>query len=88
MAKATPCAVGVATALTAGVLRIVADRHWGSDVLVGFGLGAVVGYFDTWGPFDLLKFETRDARGDISMKGIVLPQATPGQFGARLMMVF
>ena len=35
--------VGVAT--TTGVLRIVADRHWASDVLVGSAVGASVGYF-------------------------------------------
>jgi len=55
-ARAAPCALGVAAALATGLLRISADRHWGSDVLAGFGIGALVGYFDTWGPLDLLKF--------------------------------
>ncbi|MBL8744372.1 MAG: phosphatase PAP2 family protein, partial [Myxococcales bacterium] len=36
--------VGVtASAITTGVLRLVADRHWASDVLVGFALGFGLG---------------------------------------------
>ncbi len=36
--------IGVsASALTTGLLRIVADRHWASDVLVGFGIGFGLG---------------------------------------------
>ncbi len=87
-ARAAPCALGVATALTTGLLRISADKHWGSDVLVGFGIGALVGYFDTWGPLDLLKFSTRNSKGQVSSQGLVVPQVQDGRFGARLVMQF
>lgn len=87
-AHVTPCAVGIVAALATGTLRVVADRHWTSDVLAGFAIGAVVGYFDTWGPLDLLEFETRDVRGDVSARGIVLPQIRDGRIGFQLSMTF
>jgi len=87
-ARAGPCALGVATALVAGTLRVASDRHWGTDVLVGFGLGALIGSFDTWGPFDWLRIERRDAKGEISARGGVLPWASDGRFGARLALVY
>jgi membrane-associated phospholipid phosphatase len=87
-ARAAPCALGIASALATGLLRVSADRHWGSDVLIGFGVGALVGYFDTWGPLDLLKFKTRDRAGRISSRGLVLPSLQDGRFGARMVMVF
>lgn len=34
---------GGALALTTGLLRIAADRHWSSDVLAGMGLGTAIG---------------------------------------------
>lgn len=87
-AKAAPCALGVVAAFTTGALRLAADRHWTSDVFVGFAVGAVVGYFDTWGPLDLLKFTTRNSKGHISSRGIILPHAREGRLGAQLVMVF
>ncbi len=41
---ALACAGMVGLATTTGVLRIVADRHWASDVIVGSAVGAGVGY--------------------------------------------
>lgn len=87
-ARATPCLLSAATALTTGLLRISADRHWATDVIAGFTLGGLVGYFDTWGPFDLLRFETRNAKGQVSSRGVVLPAAIEGQLGAQVMLVF
>lgn len=87
-AKVAPCALGAAAALTTGALRMASDRHWGTDVLLGFTVGALVGYFDTWGPLDLLKFSTRDSGGRVSSTGIVLPSANNGALGAQVMMVF
>ncbi len=87
-AKASPCVLGVATALGTGLLRMAADRHWATDVLAGFTLGGLIGYFDTWGPLDLLKFETRDSGGEISARGMVMPASIEGKLGARVMMVF
>ncbi len=43
-ADAAICALTVATATTTGVLRIVADRHWPTDVMLGALLGTATGY--------------------------------------------
>lgn len=37
------CGVAVAAGTTTGVLRLAADAHWASDVLVGFSIGAAIG---------------------------------------------
>ena len=87
-ARYTPCALGITTALATGLLRMSADKHWGTDVLVSFAVGGLVGYFDTWGPLDLLRFTTYDSGGRVASTGIVLPFAREGQIGARLAMVF
>ncbi|HEY6557372.1 MAG TPA: phosphatase PAP2 family protein [Polyangiaceae bacterium] len=38
------CGVALASALTTGALRVVADRHWMTDILVGAGIGGALGY--------------------------------------------
>jgi membrane-associated phospholipid phosphatase len=38
------CAAALAGMLTTGALRVVADKHWNSDVLVGHLLGLSIGY--------------------------------------------
>jgi membrane-associated phospholipid phosphatase len=35
---------GIAISLTTGYLRIAADKHWATDVLTGWALGAAIGY--------------------------------------------
>jgi membrane-associated phospholipid phosphatase len=35
---------GVALSLTTGYLRIAADKHWSTDILTGWVVGAAVGY--------------------------------------------
>lgn len=87
-ARIAPCGLGLAAALTAGMLRISSDRHWASDVLAGFGIGAVVGYFDSAGPFEWLRLDKRDASSRIEMSGRVLPFASEGRFGAQWTMVY
>jgi len=42
------CPGALAVAATTGVLRIVSDRHWASDVLAGAALGTAVGLTVSW----------------------------------------
>jgi membrane-associated phospholipid phosphatase len=87
-AQVLPCALGAGAALTTGALRIVADKHWGTDVIVGLTVGATIGYFDTWGPFDWLRFELESDDLAWHVRGIVLPYAGGGELGARLALTF
>jgi hypothetical protein len=43
-ADLTPCLFMIAVSGATGVSRIVADRHWASDVIGGWGAGALAGY--------------------------------------------
>jgi hypothetical protein len=88
IARFTPCALGLGAAVATGALRIVADKHWSTDVIVGLAVGATVGYFDTWGPFDLLRFETQSDDLNWNIHGIVLPYADDGEFGVRMGLTF
>ncbi len=87
-AQALPCALGVSAAVATGALRIVADRHWGTDVFVGLGLGFTIGYLDTWGPFDYLDFEMESSNRSWQVRGILLPYAGDGEIGARIALAF
>jgi membrane-associated phospholipid phosphatase len=87
-AQVVPCLLGASAAVTTGVLRIVADRHWGTDVLVGLGVGATIGYLDTWGPFDHLRFEMESDDHAWQVRGMVLPYAADGALGARVALTF
>ena len=56
------CALATTGAVASGVSRMLADRHYASDVLVGFGLGFGFGYAVP----TLLHF-ARDEHSDISL---------------------
>jgi membrane-associated phospholipid phosphatase len=43
-ADLTPCLLMIGVSLTTGVERLVADKHWASDVITGWGVGAFSGY--------------------------------------------
>jgi membrane-associated phospholipid phosphatase len=43
-ADVAPCALLVGMSLTTGITRLVADLHWASDVVIGWGVGAFAGY--------------------------------------------
>jgi hypothetical protein len=88
LARVAPCAMGIAWSLTTGLLRIAGDKHWATDVLTGWAVGALVGYFDVPGPFDLLRFEIQGEHGEIAAEGMVLPYAGPDGIGARLSVRF
>ena len=86
--RAAPCGLGVAVSLTTGLLRISGDKHWATDVLVGWAVGGLIGFFDVPGPFDLLKFRWRGSDGESAAEGMVMPYAGPGRLGANLSMRF
>jgi hypothetical protein len=83
-----PCALGLGAALTTGALRMVADRHWGSDVIVGVLVGSTVGFFDTWGPFDLLRFEAKSDGLNWDINGLILPYVDGREYGVRVGLSF
>ena len=87
-ARIAPCALGAASAFVSGTLRVASDRHWGTDVLVGFGVGALIGAFDPWGPLEWLRYERRDASGDVTARGMWLPYAREGAVGAQWTLVY
>jgi membrane-associated phospholipid phosphatase len=87
-ARAIPCVLGAGLAATTGLLRVVGDKHWTTDVIVGLTVGAVVGYFDTWGPFDLLRFEVPSGNRGASAQGIIIPWTGAGVRGVMLSIRF
>jgi membrane-associated phospholipid phosphatase len=44
LADAGACALATTAAVGSGVSRMMADRHYASDVIVGFGMGFGIGY--------------------------------------------
>ncbi len=82
------CGLGISTAAATGILRIAADKHWSTDVVVGWAVGGLVGYFDVPGPFDLLTFTIDDKRGGSLAQGSVLPTVGRDSIGLRLAMRF
>jgi membrane-associated phospholipid phosphatase len=44
IADASACGLAVSAAIFTGGSRLVADRHYASDVLLGLGIGLGVGY--------------------------------------------
>ncbi|MCR9093136.1 MAG: phosphatase PAP2 family protein [bacterium] len=89
LARAMPCAVGSTLALATASLRVNADRHWLTDVLAGLAIGGTVGWFDTWGPFDLLRYESAPGPdGEPEAFGFVLPSIVEGGPGIRAAFVF
>ena len=42
------CAGALALATTTGAFRVVANRHWMSDVITGAGVGLVAGWLMPW----------------------------------------
>jgi hypothetical protein len=86
--RALPCAAGIGISLTAGILRIAANKHWATDVLVGWAVGGLIGYFNLPGPFDLLRFTIKGSDGRVAVTGLVVPQASERGFGAGLQLRF
>ena len=69
------CVAGFAVAGATGVLRIVSEQHWGTDVLVGAAMGTFHGLMIPW----LFHYRTGDlpeAPKDGSIRWYVVPNAT------------
>jgi PAP2 superfamily len=43
-ADLAPCLVMISASLTTGIARLMADKHWASDVLLGWSIGTFSGY--------------------------------------------
>jgi membrane-associated phospholipid phosphatase len=43
-ADLAPCLVTIGVSVTTGIGRMIADMHWSTDVIVGWGIGAFAGY--------------------------------------------
>jgi membrane-associated phospholipid phosphatase len=82
-ADAGACVVMSAAAVVTGVARIVSDRHFTSDVLVGAALGFASGYGVPW----LLHYRSRGEAGTTEGSergGMVLPFVGPRHLGVGL----
>lgn len=81
---ATACVTGMALASTVGVLRILADRHYASDVIVGAGVGVLSGWLVPW----LLHFDVADAAGIEDASATVAPMVDGDRIGVQVLGVF
>jgi hypothetical protein len=79
LADPAACAMAIAAATTVGTLRITADRHYLSDVLVGAALGLFSGYALP----SFLHYDIGETDPDTGLPegGRVTPLATPGGGG-------
>jgi membrane-associated phospholipid phosphatase len=75
---AAMCATGMALASTVGVLRILADRHYATDVIVGAGVGVLSGWLVPW----LLHYDVADPVSGTSMT--VAPMVDGDRLGAQV----
>jgi membrane-associated phospholipid phosphatase len=74
------CAASSTLAFATGIGRIVNDRHWASDVVTAWIVGAAVGYL--WPRF--VHYRDRDETG---VSYLLLPSFTPGPNEASLQML-
>jgi membrane-associated phospholipid phosphatase len=84
-ADLVPCLFMVGVAATTGATRIVADRHWASDVVLGWTVGAASGYLIP----SLLHYGFGSGRpvGELKLSGgsmVAVPYAFPGGAGVGL----
>ncbi len=80
------CGLGVGAAVGTGLLRTVADKHWMTDVFAGWAVGALIGWFDIPGPFDLLSF--RYERNGVRVEGAWTPTLGRESVGLAMRMRF
>jgi membrane-associated phospholipid phosphatase len=91
VADVLACGTGLAAATTAGVLRVMSDNHYASDVLLGAGVGLFGGY--VWPMLWHYGFGSKEGRmssflpqlhgehGGLGISAAVLPQVGPALLG-------
>lgn len=77
------CLVGVSAALTTGTARIINDRHYATDVLAAFGVGALTGY-----ALPVLSFYETGSVAESSVSWTIVPQANVRVPGLQLLGAF
>jgi membrane-associated phospholipid phosphatase len=87
------CAAGLAAATTAGVLRVMSDNHYASDVLLGSGVGLFGGYvwpalwhygFGSKAGATSFLPQIHATHGGLAVSGALLPQIGPTAIGVTL----
>lgn len=79
---AAMCATGLAMASTVGLLRILSDRHYASDVIMGAAAGLLSGWLVPW----LLHFEIGGGPGQAGTS--LAPMIDANQVGMQVFGVF
>lgn len=78
------CGVMIVSSLLTGALRVVADRHWATDVVTGWVLGGAVGY----GLPTLLHYRPPFAERVLPKQSVIFPHATDDGGGLSWLGVF
>ncbi len=81
---AAACATGMALASTVGILRILADRHYATDVILGAGVGILSGWLVPW----LLHYDVADAAGLEGTSATLAPMIDGQNIGVQLFGAF
>lgn len=77
---AAACATGMALATTVGLLRIAADRHYASDVLIGAGVGVLSGWLVPW----LFHYDVAEAIGMEDTAATLAPMVDGDKIGVQI----
>jgi membrane-associated phospholipid phosphatase len=79
-ADALACGIGIGAALTTGIARIINDRHYATDTLAAFSVGALSGY-----ALPVLRYyRASDSEAAWSAHWLILPDVTRSSAGLSL----
>lgn len=79
---AAACATGMAMASAVGLLRILSDKHYATDVLLGAGVGVLSGWLVPW----LLHFDVADPQ--LGIRATFAPMIDEDRIGAQIFGTF
>lgn len=85
-----PCVVLNVASLTNGVLRVVADKHWATDIVAGYAVGLTIGWGLPW----LLHYRLAEGEEDVALvpglpaNTALLPWMQEDTWGAAFVGVF